>query len=143
VGLFAQIQAFLLTFFLGIVAGLIFHYYQLTIRSLRIGKYILYLMDFILWIIMIIIIAAALLVINQGEMRVYVFIALIAGGAVYYKCLSQYLHQPVYILGKSTAYFLKKQVSYIAKPFVLVTAWLKVQYRKRQMSPPPTDGPLE
>jgi len=139
VGLFAQIQAFLLTFFLGAIAGLIFHYYQSTIRSLRIGRYLLYLMDFILWIIMIVIIGAALLVINQGEMRVYVFIALISGGGLYYKCLSQRLHQPVYILGKSTAYVMKLISACIAKPFVAAFTWLKVQYRKRQKPPPPND----
>ena len=138
-GLFAQIQAFLLTFFLGAIAGLIFHYYQSTIRSLRIGRYLLYLMDFILWIIMIVIIGAALLVINQGEMRVYVFIALICGGGIYYKCLAQRLHQPVYILGKSTAQVMKFIASCLVKPFAIAFAWLKVQHQNRHKPPPPND----
>jgi spore cortex biosynthesis protein YabQ len=135
VGLFAQIQAFFLTFILGIVAGLLFHYYQLTIRNLRLGKYLLYLMDFILCIIMIIIIAAALLLINQGEMRVYVFIALIAGGATYYKYLAEQLQPPVQFLGRSTAYLLKAVVELIAKTMRLFIAWLHNKYRKREGPP--------
>src|SRR5674476_367876 len=104
VGLFAQIEAFLLTFLLGMIAGLIFHYYQSTIHNLRMSRYVLYLMDFILWIIMIIVIAAALFLINLGEIRVYVFIALVAGGAVYYKCLARYMQRPILFLGGATAF---------------------------------------
>jgi len=138
VGLFAQIEAFLLTFLLGIIAGLIFHYYQSTIHNLRIGRYVLYLMDFILWIIMILVISAALFLINQGEIRVYVFIALIAGGAVYYKRLAQYMQRPILFLGQATAFMFQAIFSGLAKPIVLASAWLRVQYLKWK-GPPPID----
>ena len=140
-GLLAQIEAFFLTFIVGMLAGLIFHYYQTTIRSLRVGRILLYLMDFILWIIMIFIIAAALLLINQDEMRVYVFLALISGGAVYYASLAQRLQPPVYFLGKSTAYALRKIYNWTVGPMIGVMAWVKKQYRLRQ-KPPPED-PVE
>lgn len=140
-GLLAQIEAFFLTFIVGMLAGLIFHYYQTTIRSLRVGRIVLYLMDFILWIMLIIIIAAALLVINQGEMRVYVFLALITGGAVYYLSLARRLQPPVYFLGKSTAYILRKIGDWTTKPLIKAAAWLREQYRMRRRPPP--DDPIE
>ena len=138
-GLLAQIEAFMLTFMLGMMAGLIFHYYQSVIRSLRIGKYSLYLMDFILWILMIIFIAAALLLINQGEIRVYVFLALLVGGGAYYKCLAGPLGPTVKFLGQATAHVIQVALSALAKPFVLTMAWIKVQYRIRKRPPPPPD----
>ncbi len=138
-GLFAQIEAFLLTFLLGMITGLIFHYYQSTIHNLRIGRYALYLMDFILWIIMIIIIAAALFLINQGEIRVYVFIALVAGGAVYYKYLAKYMRQPILFLGRATAFMLQTFFFGLAKPLVFAGTWLQAQYQKRKRPPPIDD----
>ncbi|MDD3364322.1 MAG: spore cortex biosynthesis protein YabQ [Syntrophomonas sp.] len=139
VGLFAQIEAFLLTFLLGMIAGLIFHYYQSTIHNLRIGRYILYLMDFILWIIMIIVIAAALFLINQGEIRVYVFIALVAGGAVYYKCLAQYMQRPILSLGRATVFMFQAIFSGLAKPIVFAGTWLRAQWQKCKRPPPIDD----
>ena len=138
-GLFAQIEAFMFTFLVGIIAGLIFHYYQSTIHNLRIGRYVLYLMDFILWIIMIIVIAAALFLINQGEIRVYVFIALVAGGAVYYKCLAQYMQRPILFLGRATASVFQAIFSGLAKPLVLAGTWLGDRYKKWKRPPPIDD----
>ena len=134
-GLFAQIQAFFLTLILGVVAGFIFHYYQVTIRNLPIGRYLLYLMDFILCIIMIFIMATALLLINQGEIRVYVFIALIAGGGAYYKYVSRKFLPPVQFLGRSTAFLLKRTIALIRKPLVMFINWLRKQYRNRKLPP--------
>lgn len=136
--LLAQIQAFLLTSVLGIIAGLLFHYYQLTIRSLRVGKYPLYAMDVVVWIIMLIVIAAALLIINQGEMRVYVFLALLAGGLVYYKCLAQHVQQPLNVLGRATAFMLKAVYANLTRPMVWVIIWLRTRDLRKQ-SPPPDD----
>jgi spore cortex biosynthesis protein YabQ len=143
VGLFAQIEAFLLTFLLGMIAGLIFHYYQSTIHSLRIGRYVLYLMDFILWIIMIVVIAVALFLINQGEIRVYVFIALVAGGIVYYKSLARYMQRPILCMGRATASMFQAIFSGLAKPLFIASTWLRTQFQKRKKPPPIDDNANE
>ncbi|MEA4924805.1 MAG: spore cortex biosynthesis protein YabQ [Syntrophomonadaceae bacterium] len=140
-GLFAQIQAFLLTSILGIIASLIFHYYQQTIRSMRVGRNSLYVMDIILWMIMIIVIAAALLIINQGEIRVYVFIALFVGGLVYYKWLAQYMRPPLVIMGRSTACMLKAIYSTMTKPFILLRGWLRIRAQRLKEPPPDEQEP--
>lgn len=140
-GLLAQIQAFMLTFILGILAGLIFHYYQSTLRNIRIGRYLLYLLDLIMWIIMLIIMGIALLVINQGEIRAYVFIALISGGLVYYRLLAQHLQQPINVLGRATAFLAKVILSVLTKPFIVARGWLRAQYQKRKV--PPIDDSAE
>jgi uncharacterized membrane protein len=96
-------------------------------------------MDFILWIIMIIIIAAALFLINQGEIRTYVFLALVAGGAVYYKYLAQYMKRPVLFLGRSSASMLQAIFFGLKKPLILAGNWLQTQCKKRRR-PPPVDN---
>jgi uncharacterized membrane protein len=96
-------------------------------------------MDFILWIIMIIVIAAALFLINQGEIRTYVFLALVAGGAVYYKCLARYMQRPVLFLGRSSASMLQAIFSGLKKPLNLAGNWLQSQCKKWKRPPPVDD----
>lgn len=141
-GLFAQIEAFLLTFLVGMVAGLIFHYYQSTIHNLRLGRYVLYLMDLILWIIMIIVIAAALFLINQGEIRLYVFLGLVAGGTFYYKSIAPHTRKPMLQGGRVTASAFQTVFGFLAKPPKIFGIWLWTQSRKFKPPPPPDDSDI-
>ena len=136
-GLFAQVEAFLLTFLLGIIVGLIFHYYQSVIKNLQVGRTLLYFLDLTIWIIMIIIIGIALLVINQAEIRAYVFIALVLGGLVYYMTAAPRLQQPMMAMGHGTAFVIKTVTIALSKPAKLTIIWLRVRYNSRR--PPPAD----
>jgi spore cortex biosynthesis protein YabQ len=104
-----------------------------------VGRYPLYALDVVVWIIMIIIIAAALLIINQGEMRVYVFLALLTGGLVYYKWVSQYTQPTLYVLGRATAYMLKAVWANLTRPMVWTIIWLRTRSLRKQ-APPPDDS---
>lgn len=84
-GLRGQIETFVLTMVLGIVTGSIFHFYQAVIRSARVSRCVLYILDFSLWIIIIVLVFLSMLFINQGEMRIYVLIALLLGIIIYYR----------------------------------------------------------
>ncbi|NLZ54502.1 MAG: hypothetical protein GX892_15425 [Thermoanaerobacteraceae bacterium] len=94
-GLLSQLHAFLLTLVLGLITGVIFHYYQGVIRTARISRYVLYALDFFLWIFIIVLVFLVMLFINQGEMRVYVLIALVLGILLYYRCLSRRLERVI------------------------------------------------
>lgn len=83
--LLGQIETFILTLVLGLVTGTIFHFYQTVIRSARVSRYVLYMLDFSLWIIIIVLVFLSMLFINQGEMRIYVLIALLLGIIIYYR----------------------------------------------------------
>ncbi|NLB88624.1 MAG: hypothetical protein GX790_05285, partial [Syntrophomonadaceae bacterium] len=98
------------------MTGLIFHYYQLTIVKARVGKYPLYILDFFLWIIMICLVFFTLLWINQGEMRVYVLIALVSGILIYYNYFSSRFKSLVDTSANLTISFFKKTVSLIIWP---------------------------
>ena len=94
-GLLGQIEAFILTLVLGLLTGTIFHFYQELIRAARVSRYVLYFLDFFLWIIIITLVFLGMLFINQGEMRIYVLIALVLGILIYYRRFASRLDRPI------------------------------------------------
>jgi len=139
-GLFAQIEAFFFTLILGILAGLIFHYYQLTIRTARIGKYSLYVLDFILWIFMIFLVFIAMLIINQGEMRIYVLIALLTGILIYYRNFSPRLEPLLYKGSQSTIAILSTVAKNIIRPIIWLLNRVKTVIDKIKEKPDDGDN---
>lgn len=83
--LFIQIRVFLATLMIGILAGLILNYYQSTVKAAGVGRLCICLLDLLLWIIMIVLVFSSMLLINHGEMRVYVLIAFLTGILLYYQ----------------------------------------------------------
>ncbi len=128
-----QIQDFCLTLILGILAGFIFHYYQLTITKAKLSRYPLYILDFFLWIIMICLVFFAMLWINQGEMRLYVLIALIMGVLIYYHYFSPYLRRTLEFMAEVTT----KMGRFLVKGGKLPISWLKGFFCPK--APPPDD----
>ena len=139
-GLLAQIKTFFLTLLLGIIAGIIFHYYQLTIRALRARKYYLYLLDLFLWLFMILLISVGMLVINQGELRVYIFLVLIAGSLIYFKLVARFMNRPLGELAKSSAAILLSVSNILIKPFDWIKKGIQLFWRRMHTSPPPEDS---
>lgn len=133
-----QIYTFVLTLILGIVTGGIFQYYQLTVRSARPGKYSLYLLDFVLWMFLILVVFVCMLLINQGEMRIYVLLALVAGVFIYYRFLWQRLMGPMSGAARITVGVFEYVLALSQRLF---TAF-KMYIRKRKIDPPPSD-PVE
>lgn len=101
-GLLGQLEAFILTLVLGLVTGTIFHYYQELIRAARVSPYVLYFLDFSLWIIIIALVFLGMLFINQGEMRIYVLIALVLGILIYYRRFASRLDASISRLARGT-----------------------------------------
>ncbi len=141
-GPLAQIEAFVLTSILGIVAGFIFDFYQAVIRGIRIKRCPQYFLDVSVWVFMILIIGLALLLINQAEIRAYVFIALLVGAIVYFRCVSRFIRQPVDLIGKATASSLRLLWRLLSRPFKHIRTWLTRQFRQR-MTPPEDPEDIE
>jgi len=136
-----QIQSFLLTLVLGVVAGMVFQFYQLLVRGARLGKYALYIMDFFLWMLMILLIFAAMLFINQGEMRVYVLIALVVGIILYHRYLGQVMEEPVSQAARLTIGIASFLTGLIKRPGRMVADWFKGLMKTGQAPPPVDKGP--
>ncbi|MHB1128160.1 MAG: spore cortex biosynthesis protein YabQ [Bacillota bacterium] len=84
-----QIRIFAYSAVLGIFVGLIFDVYR-TIRGLlRPNKLITGFTDLVLWVFLTVTVFLFLLLINLGEVRAYVFIAMVSGLALYIKYFSR------------------------------------------------------
>lgn len=93
--LMTQFQDFFSTAVLGLLVGLVFHFYHLVIRMAGVGRFVLYFLDFLIWLVLIVLVFLALLLINHGEVRVYVLVALVLGGLGYYLYLSRLTAKPL------------------------------------------------
>ncbi len=134
-GLLGQIEAFVLTLVLGLLTGTIFHFYQELIRAARVSRHVLYFLDFSLWIIIIALVFLGMLFINQGEMRIYVLIALVLGILIYYRRFASRLDAPISRLVRATVTICSTFVQGIKKAML----WFKkilVKLKPRPKDPP-------
>lgn len=134
-GLLGQIEAFVLTLVLGLLTGTIFHFYQELVRAARVSRYVLYFLDFFLWIIIIALVFLGMLFINQGEMRIYVLIALFLGILIYYRRFASRLDPPVSHLVRVTATVCSNFIRGIKK----ILSWVKkiiIRLKPRPKDPP-------
>lgn len=138
-GLFTQVKIFFLTLLLGVIAGFIIHFYQLGIKALKTGKHTLLLLDFILWLFMILVVALGMLLINQGELRFYTFIFLILGGIIYFKTLAPRLYRPLQTAAAAGAYFIKMLAKQLLKPAIWLINKIRTKLPQHNSPPPPDD----
>ncbi|NLV21199.1 MAG: hypothetical protein GXY49_04330 [Syntrophomonadaceae bacterium] len=138
-GLLTQVKIFFLTLLLGVIAGFIIHFYQLGIKALKVGKYTLFLLDFIFWMFMIVVVALGMLVINQGELRFYTLIFLILGGIIYFKTLAARLYKPLKTMAEAGAHFIDMLVSQLLKPVVWLVNKIRTKWRNHHPPAPPDD----
>jgi len=81
--LVAQATEFALTAGLGLLMGMFFHAYHVIMKRTGLTRFLLYFFDLLIWLLMIIPVFLALLLINHGEMRSHVLVALVLGALVY------------------------------------------------------------
>ncbi|MGE5373094.1 MAG: spore cortex biosynthesis protein YabQ [Solirubrobacterales bacterium] len=82
-GLVKQLAEFLLTGAVGMAVALLFQLHQRWLRWMAASGIVLVLYDFLFWTLALIIVFVSLLWINQGEVRLYVLVALGFGAGLY------------------------------------------------------------
>lgn len=81
-------SCFLLT---GFSIGLLFDIFRIFRKSFKTNDFITYVQDFIFWILTGIIVLYSIFTFNNGELRGYIFIAMILGVILYLLLLSNYV----------------------------------------------------
>ncbi len=137
--LWGQLKAFILTLMLGIVSGGIFHYYQLIIRKTRVGRYWLYLIDFFLWMILLMVVFAFLLLINRAEIRLYVLLALACGILIYLRYILPHTNPALSRLAQVSINLSTGLARVVKSPWMLFTHYYKTRLAKKR-TPPPDDN---
>lgn len=133
-GLMIQMQEFLSTAALGLVVGLVFHTYHLVVKKAGVGKILLYLADLLIWIVLIMLVFLALLIINHGEMRAYVLIALALGGIIYRFFLVPVLDKPLSWLADVLVSGCRRLFGMLFRPVIMAGRNILARFR-----PPPGD----
>ncbi len=87
-------------------------------------------LDLGVWLVVIPLVFTGLLIINQGEVRFYVFLALLTGGGLYMIYLKPPLSRPV----GWAAFYTAKSVSAVLS--VLSLPWRLIKSRSKTPSPP-------
>jgi Ca2+/Na+ antiporter len=85
---------------------------------------------------LILVVFVALLLINQGEIRIYVFIALLAGVFVYYRYLWQRMTRPLSHTARATVAAYATILGWGQRPW----GWLKTYIKSRKKETPPPDA---
>jgi spore cortex biosynthesis protein YabQ len=86
-----QAGIFVLTLATGIGLAILFDVYRVVRKECRFRAILTYIGDFLYWILATCIVFGMLLAGNGGEIRLYIFIGLISGAAIYYQMLSRYV----------------------------------------------------
>lgn len=100
--------SFLLT---GFAIGILFDIFRILRRNFKTWDWIIYIQDFIFWILTGFILLFSIFTFNEGELRGYIFIAIILGIILYLLLLSKYF---IWIATKIIIFF-KKHVLYPIK----------------------------
>ncbi|CVK18796.1 spore cortex biosynthesis protein YabQ [Sporomusa sphaeroides] len=150
-----QIRTFLLIVTTGIVLGILFDTYRVLRRRFRPPWLVTSLTDLLYCLLASAIAFTALLAGNWGELRFYVYIALLVGIIAYYRLVSQYVMKfimALLLLITKLCHLTKLAVAFtIIKPVVFVTRTALWPFRfigrkysawyKRRRPPPPEEIP--
>ena len=98
--------------------------YQLFLKRPQRKRWIVFIHDILFWIVQALQVFYVLLLVNQGELRFYSFLALICGFAAYQALFKKgylLILKPVIKIGKTTASFIKKVIMLLVyKPIVAI-----------------------
>ena len=86
-------QAYLFLIFIidGIIIGLLFDFFRILRKTIKTSDIITYIQDALFWILTGIIILYTTFTFNDGEIRIYMFIAILLGVICYITLISSYI----------------------------------------------------
>ena len=128
-----QAWEFILTVGIGLILAGILHFHQNSIKHFPIRGVWLWLLDLGIWLVVIPLVFAGLLIINQGEVRFYVILAMLTGGGLYLVYVKPRLNRPVEI----AAFFAARAVQAVLS--VMMFPWRLIKSLSKG-APPPEDN---
>ncbi len=112
-----QLIALVLFILIGFASGFIFDFYHTFKKFFKFTPWLQVVLDFCLWVFITIICAFLLVLVNWGEVRFYVFLAMGSGLIIYYFVLSRTVKKIYgFIIGR-TLWLMKLLIRYVVKIF--------------------------
>lgn len=96
--LWSQAAEFGAALVLGVLLAVALHFHQRFVKQLKISGVLLWLFDFMVWPLLTICVFVSFLVINQGDIRFHLVLALGLGLALYYWLLRRHLSRQIDII---------------------------------------------
>lgn len=120
-------QAYLFLIFTldGIIIGLLFDFFRILRKTIKTKDFITYLEDLIFWILAGTIILYSVFTFNNGEIRLYMFIAIMIGIITYMICISKYFININVTIINIAKKILIKIIKVVAMPFIYILKTLK------------------
>jgi spore cortex biosynthesis protein YabQ len=120
-----QVQLFILIVLAGMAMGILFDFYRVVRGIFRLKLIMTSFLDLLYWLVAVFVVFGVLLAGNWGEVRLYVFIALLTGAYLYYRYFSRYsMHLMIHIIRKFIVAlnYLRLVLLGIIKPFRYIAA---------------------
>lgn len=120
-----QTSLFLIFTINGVLIGIIFDIFRILRKTIRTSDFVTYMEDFLFWIITSILLLYSIFTYNNGELRFFMFLAVILGFTLYLFTISSYLIKiNVKIINTIKKVFIKVFHA-IYKPFIQIFKILK------------------
>lgn len=117
-----QTYTFLVFILNGIIIGLLFDIFRILRKSFKTPDFITYLEDFIFWILTFLLLLYSIFKFNQGELRIFIFVAIILGIFIYLLAFSKTFVR----VNTAIILFIKKWFFIIIiKPFKNIVKFIK------------------
>lgn len=111
-----QAYAFIVFILNGFLIGLLFDIFRIFRKSFKTPDFITCLEDFIFWIITGLLLLYSIFKFNNGELRIYIFLGVILGAAIYMLIFSKFFYKHIslhYKLNKEDIYNLNNNTNKI------------------------------
>lgn len=120
-----QSYLFLIFMINGIVIGIFFDVFRILRKSFKTSNIVTYIEDILFWLLTGLLLIYSIFVFNNGEIRGYIFIAIILGVLLYMFSISQYFIK----ISVNIINFIKKIIVRLLKiiltPFLFILKWIK------------------
>lgn len=120
-----QLYLFLIFIINGVIIGLLFDFFRILRKTIKTPDFVTYIEDALFWILTGFIILYSIFIYNNGEIRLYMFLAIIIGISLYMLLISKFILQ----ISVNTINFVKKIlfkiIHIIMIPFNLLGKLLK------------------
>lgn len=125
-------QAYLFLIFIidGIIIGLLFDFFRILRKTIKTSDIITYIQDALFWILTGIIILYTTFTFNDGEIRMYMFIAILLGVICYITLISSYIIKINVKIVNIIKNIIIKIFSTIIVPFKCSFRWIKNLFDK-------------
>ena len=116
-----QLTNFIYFIITGMLLGIIFDIFRILRRSFKTSDIITNIQDIIFGLITGVIILSSIFLFNNGELRLYLFLGIGFGIAIYMLLISNYFIKVNVIIIN----FIKKSIIFITKPFIILLKFIK------------------